>query len=185
MKTIPGIRPEKALFAVLPLLLLALLLAGCELYGRIGTDDTNIQGALPELLRGEWVFPAPGAPPSERYIITGNTIQYISYNNEAYSYKGFIRFVSNFSAASGIIIIEYIDEDHRPSYPLHNGNFFFGIYFRNLGTNTVQLANSIVLADHSAPDTATLEEAISRFTRGRMGNYVNWGYVMPQWRVHQ
>ena len=162
--------------------LFALLLSGCDFYGNVGTDDTNIPGTLPELLVGEWAFPAPPAPASERYIIEEDTLQYIGFGDGSTSFKGTIVFVSNFSATSGVIIIRYL-YGHYPSYSLHNGNSYFGIYYRNLGANTVQLANSIEPDGASSPDTATLEEAISTFTRGRMGRYVDWGVVQPQWRV--
>lgn len=159
-----------------------LLLAGCELYGKVGGDDMNLQGALPELLRGEWVYTPPGSVvPSERYIIDQNTIQYGYGGGESETnYKGNIRFVSNYSSDSGIIIIEYTE---RPYYPKYNGNSFAGIYYRNLANNTVQLANAINLTDSSAPDTATLEEAVGKFTRFATGNYVDWGVVNPQKRV--
>ena len=167
---------------VVPVCLLPLLLlAGCELYGKIGGNDTNIQGAMPELLRGEWAFPLDH--PSERYVIEANTIEYGYGGGEsAYNFIGHIRFVSNFSANSGVIFIEYIKP---PSFENHNGNFFSAIYYRNLTNNTVQLANVINLADLRSADAASLEEAVAKFTRRRMGNYVNWSVVQPQWRVHQ
>lgn len=174
-------------FAVL--LFAAMLLAGCDLYGKIGTDDQNIQGALPALLRGEWVYIQPGLhTPAERYIIEENTIQYGYGGNDdggsEYDFKGHIRFVSNYNNSSGVIIIEYI-ETERPSYAAYNGNSFFGIYYRNLKTNTVQLANAINLTDFTSPDTATLEEAIEKFTRLRMGIYVDWSVVQHQSRVQK
>ena len=177
-------RPGKSVFTFLKsipvIFLLLLLLAGCELYGKVGGDDINFQGALPELLRGEWVFPWPGIP-SERYIIEEDTIEYgYGGGDSDTNYKGIIRFVSNYSMNSGIIIIEYTE---RPYYASYNGNPFFGIYYRNLKRDTVQLANAINPDGISAPDTATLEEAIGKFTRLNMGSYVNWGRVQPQTRV--
>ena len=162
--------------------LLLLLLASCELYGKVGGDYVNIQGGLPALLQGEWTYTPPGSSvPSEKYVIEGDTIQYGYGGGESdTNYKGDIRFVSNYSADSGIIIIEYTE---RPYYPGYNGNSFFGIYYRNLKSNTVQLANSIEPDLVSAPDTATLEEAIGKFTRLKMGIYVDWGVVQPQTRV--
>ena len=180
---------------VLVMFYLTLLFPGCELYGKIGGNDENIQGALPPLLRGEWVFIQPGlSTPAERYLIEENTIQYGygasseggTENDGAeseYDFKGTIHFVSNYSPDSGVIIIEYFDS-HRPSYAGYNGNSFFGIYYRNLKNNTVQLANAINLADFSAPDTATLEEAIAKFTRLKMGSYVDWSAVQHQSRVY-
>jgi len=168
------------------LLYLTIFLINCELYGKIGTNDENIQGALPALLRGEWVFIQPGlTTAAERYVIDETVIQYGYGDGESqYDFKGDIRFVSNYSEDSGVIIIEYTDTE-RPSYPGYNGNSFFGIYYRNLKTNTVQLANSINLADLSAPDTATLEEAIAKFTRFRMGSFVDWSVVQHQSRVQK
>ena len=161
--------------------LILLLLSGCELYGKIGGDDTNIQGALPDLLRGEWIYVQPGmSTPAERYIIENDTLQYIGYADGDTNYKGEIRFVSNYRADSGVIIIEYTES---PTYDGHNGNSFFGVYYRNLKYDTVQIANAIDPDGVSSPDTATLEEAIGKFTRLNMGNYVNWGVVQPQRRV--
>ena len=159
-----------------------LFLAGCELYGKAG-DDGNTQGTLPVLLRGEWVYIPPGSSaPSERYIIDADTVQYGYGGGESdTNYKGNIRFVSNYSATSGVIIIEYTES---PSYQKYNGNKFFSIYYRNLNSDTVQLANAIN-ADYSSPDTKTLEEAIKKFTRLRMGNYVDWGVVQPQQKVRE
>ena len=173
---------------ILSFAFLLAFLAGCDLYGRVGIDDTLTEGTLPELLLGEWVFPTPPALSSERYVIERtverDTIQYIGFGDGTTDFKGEILFVSNFSATSGVIIIRYI-EGHYPAFPLHNGNSYFGIFYRNLGEHTVQLANSIEPDGLSAPDTATLEEAKRTFTHGRMGRYVNWGIVQPQWRVTQ
>ena len=163
-------------------LLLLLFFAGCDLYGKIGEDDTNIAGALPELLRGEWVYTQPGSStPAERYVIDANTVQYGYGGGESdTNYRGNIRFVSNYSASSGVIIIEYSE---MPSYQGYNGNLFSGIYYRNLKAGTVQLANAIDLAGFGSADTATLAEAIGKFTRRKMGKYVDWGVVQPQKRA--
>jgi hypothetical protein len=174
----PAARPP---FYVFFLLALLLLLSACELYGKVGGDNTNIQGSLPDLLRGEWAYLPPGSDvASELYAISGNTLSY-GYGGESSptDYTGLIRFVSNYSSDSGLIIIEY---SKPPSYALYNGLPFFAVYYRNLRSDTVQLANA-VHPDYSAPDTATLEEALGKFTRMNMGYYVNWGVVQPQRRV--
>jgi hypothetical protein len=167
-------------FFILPAIL---LFSGCELYGKVGGDDTNIEGALPDLLRGEWAYIPPGSDiPSEVYRISGDTISYgYGSGSSSTDYTGTIRFVSNYSSDSGLIIIEY---SSPPSYALYNGLSFFAIYYRNLRSGTVQLANAIN-PDYSAPDTVTLEEAIGKFSRMRMGYYVNWGVVQPQRRMQQ
>ena len=173
----------KNIVRIFPLALALAFLASCgDLYGTIGGDDINLPGALPQSLAGQWVFPATGAP-AERYIIDSEagTFQYIDYSGTGFGFSGHIRFVSNFSSSSGIIIIEYIE----PPLDWGGTNPFFGIYYRNITGNTVQLANSFDLVNRITPDTATLDEATRRFTRGRMGRYVDWGVVQPQWRAPQ
>lgn len=174
----------KEYFCLFVVINFLLLLNACELYGKVGGDDTNIQGALPELLRGEWVYTQPGSStPAERYVVEETTLQYGYGGGESETnYKGNIRFVSNYSGDSGIIIIEYTE---RPYYPKYNGKSFFGIYYRNLTYDTVQLANATNLIDYYSPDTETLEEAIGKFTRLKMGSYVDWGVVQPQKRVQK
>ena len=166
-------------------LLFLLFITGCDLYGEAGEDDINVSGTLPETLVGEWIFPVVEFP-SERYLIDAGAVQY-GYGGSSegatesvYDYKGNIRFVSNYSDTSGVIIVEYTD---RPSYSKYNGNSFFAIYYQNLKSETVQLANAINLSDLSAPDTETLEEAVEKFTLFKMGKFVNWGHVQPQTRV--
>ena len=180
-------------------LLVVSFLAGCDLYGKIGGEDTNIQGALPPLLHGTWIFPSSGNI-SESYIIdnaavidngaviANGTVQYDGgASGNGTSYKGSIVFVSNYSSTSGVIIIKYTEAPaYSNAYGIYNGNPFFGIYYRNLKNNTVQLANSTNLGDNSgSPDTATLDEAIAKFTRLNMVNYVDWSNVNPQSKVQQ
>jgi hypothetical protein len=167
----------------LPLLAAALFFLRCELYGKVGGGDTNIEGALPYLLQGAWAYIPPGSEiASELYTITGETIEYgyAGGDNIGANFKGIIRFVSNYRSDSGVIIIEYTE---KPDYPLHNGLSFSAIYYNNLHADWVQFANVINLGDYSAADTATLEEAKAKFTRMNMGLYVDWGLVQPQRRI--
>ena len=166
--------------------LLILLFARCGLYGEVGGEDLNIQGALPELLPGEWVYIQSGSSvPAERYVIETDKIQYgYGGGNSETDYKGKIEYVSNYSADSGVIIIQYA-ENGRPSYPGYNGNSFTAVYYRNLKKDTAQIANVIKLGGINCADTATLEEAVRKFTRLQMGNYVDWGVVQPQTRVNK
>jgi hypothetical protein len=175
MKKSTFLRALYGFFFVFPVL----FFFSCELYGKPGGDDTNIEGKLPSGLLGQWAFPKEN--PSELYSITADTVQY-GYGNGSspMDFKGTIRFVSNYSGDSGVIIIEYTDP---PSYEKYNDRPFFAIYYWNLLPNSVQLANATTLPDYSAPDTATLEEAKAKFTRGKRGNYVDWGVVQPQQRI--
>jgi hypothetical protein len=156
-----------------------LVFFGCDLYGKPGGDDTNIEGGLPSSLRGRWAFPPEN--PSELYTVTADTVEYgYGDGSSPMDFKGTIRFVSNYSAGSGVIIIEYTE---RPTYEAYNGLSFFAVYYQELRADSVELANATNLADYSAPDTATLEEAKAKFTRGRMGSFVDWSYVQAQHRV--
>jgi hypothetical protein len=60
---------------------------------------------------------------------------------------------------------------------------FFAIYYRNLKAGSIQLANAINLSDRTAPDVASQAEAVAKFTRMKMGLYVDWGVVQPQRRI--
>jgi hypothetical protein len=159
--------------------LLAVFLTGCN-NGTID-DDVNKPGTLPVILVGKWANYDEYIIKTE--IIEGkeeHTIGYLMNDDEwPFEYKGTIRFVSNYNSSSGIIIIEYTNNLFSdPNKP------FTGIYYRDLTSTTVKLANAINLNDnYSSADTATLEEAIKKFTLGRMGNYIDWSVVTPYNKV--
>ena len=164
--------PKKVLSVLTVLGFLAVVLS-CD--SNIADDDANVPGDLPETLRGEWVSIPPGSTtPADYYVIEADTLQYVFDDPEwgNFGYKGNIRFVSNYSSSSGIIIIEYTQGVSDP------GKSFAGIYYRNLTNSTVQLANAIN-PDYSPADTATLNEAKTKFTRNKMDTYVSWGVVQP------
>jgi hypothetical protein len=163
--------------ALLPLLFAAALaVSGCDLYGKVGGDDGNIPGGLPFQLQGKWRSYSYGNP-SDGYTITDTEITYDDGSGGAWGmgYTGTIRFVSNYSSASGVIIIEYTIP---PTYDGYNGNDFFAIYYKELTATTMKMANTTLLNEgNTCPDTATLKEAVEKFTRMQMGNYVNWSFV--------
>jgi hypothetical protein len=167
---------KKTEAAAILLLILLALLGGCGADTE-DIDDTNYPGTLPPGLAGEWANSQ-----GETYKIESNsgdvyTFEYISDYDGIYegvswimSYKGTICFVSNYSTNSGVVIIEY---SIKPDYPGYNDNSFFAIYYQNMTSHSVQLANVITLLDYSCPDTATLQEAIAKFTLGKKGLYVS------------
>jgi hypothetical protein len=164
--------------------LAALFFSGCDLSDRTGGEDANIPGSLPFLLRGTWEYKQPGnTEPAEQYTITDTAIEYgYGGGSSVYDYAGTIAFVSNYDSGSGIIIVEY-DPAKKPSYSRYNDGDFCAVYYRNLQSGSVKLANAINLSDMSAPDTATRDEAVEKFTRMKMGIYVDWGTVQPQVRI--
>ncbi|MDR2768872.1 MAG: hypothetical protein LBB82_11170 [Treponema sp.] len=174
-------RPFQKYAALLAALCLCFLYpAGCDMYGygTIGGAGENVPGVLPGRLYGQWVYAG------ERYTISaGSIIDTIKYEytggaSSPFDFEGTIAFVSNYNDSSGVIIVEY--NVQRPTYPLHNGNFYGAVYYRYLTASSVKLANAINLADMSAPDTVTFSEAVTKFNRNNQGSFVNWGNVQPQ-----
>lgn len=106
-----------------------------------------------------------------------------------FSYMGIVRAVNIFNGDKrrGAIIIEYlkgcapqwdndIKDGQRP---------FFGIYYRMLNSDTVQMANAVDLAALYAgekyyTETATLDEAIALNTVENEAEFISWGVVIPQ-----
>jgi hypothetical protein len=104
-------------------------------------------------------------------------------------YIGIVRAVNIFNGdmSRGAIIIEYLknavplwDKDLRDgSHP------FFGIYYRVLGNDTVQMANAVDLAalyqgKKYYTETATLDEAVEKNTVENEAEFISWGVVIPQ-----
>jgi hypothetical protein len=118
---------------------------------------------------------------SDSYTITGTKLDYD--DGFGGGNGGTIKYVSNFTATAGVIIIEY-DPDHKPTYydsidnygdPAHivplKGNFI-GIYYKNLKSGvSVQMGG--VYVDGGA-EKATLNAAIATFTMGNEGTYMSY-----------
>jgi hypothetical protein len=156
--------------------LAALTLSSCDL-GSGPAAIVDVEGSLPGALVGEWSSWS-GNRRLDGYTITADTLSYDdgSGGEFLFSYAGTIQYVANFSATAGIIIIKYTT---LPQWEDLADRPYFGVYYRNLKADSVQLANAIN-PDKSAPETATLEEAIAKFTRHREGDFVSWGVVTPQ-----
>jgi hypothetical protein len=107
-----------------------------------------------------------------------------------FRYIGIVRAVNIFQAASsgsGAIIIEYLDgcyptwDKDIASKPLP----FFGVYYRVLNAQCIQMANAVVLENLYAgrkyyTETATLQEAIDKNNAENDGEFIAWGVVIPQ-----
>jgi hypothetical protein len=154
---------KKALTDVLILVFLAAITGGCD-NGTVGDGNLNKEGSLPPSLTGKWVEPQYG----DWFNITSTTLEY-GYDVPAL-WEGDIKFVSNYTANSGIIIIKYDTPPAPGSWD--NGNDYHGIYYRDLDGIKVKLAGISGLED-----TEALAEAIQKFTKNAVGNYVDWGIV--------
>jgi hypothetical protein len=162
---------KRALLAILVFGLLAAFLAGCKIIGEL---DINIPGTLPDGLVGEW-FAVDEGYGSDGFIITktGSTItlEYDGGGPYGLDYTGTIRFVSNYDTKSGVIIIEY---ETPPDYGYESGKEFHAIYYLDFKPETsVELNNTANSSEPYNADTATLIEAVSKFSKGNMGNYMD------------
>jgi len=158
---------KKALPVCLTLGLLWAVFAGCDT-GTLGEDDVNIPGTLPAGLAGTWMTEYDSFA-----IDTTTSPATLEYGDGGFGfgYKGNIVFVSNYDSRSGLIIIEYTAGVPDIGKPFH------AIYYLNLSSGTVELNNtSDATREDWNADTATLNEARTKFTRGKMGNYIDAAY---------
>jgi len=157
-------KSKRIVFAAFVLALLTAFLAGCS------TDpeseyDMNYFGSLPDDLEGTWetIY--------DSFTISRNTdgTETLIYDDGGYfSYEGIIMFVSNYDEKSGVIIIKYTDVTNKDK-----PNPFHAIYYINLINTTVELNNTFG-PGFSDADTTTLSMAVKLFTKGNMGNYMNF-----------
>jgi hypothetical protein len=104
-------------------------------------------------------------------------------------YIGIVRAVNIFNEDPdrGAVIIEYL-KGCAPAW--HNdirngGRPFFGIYYRVLKPDIVQMANAVNLAalyngEKYYTETAALDEAIALNTIENEAEFISWGVVIPQ-----
>jgi len=109
-----------------------------------------------------------------------------------FSYMGLVRAINIFNGDKkrGAIIIEYFEEA-APSWLSDTQGLtpdekpFFGIYFKVLSQNTVQMANPVDLAEMYAKknyytEQGTLAEAVGTFDVENEAEFISWGVVDPQ-----
>ena len=107
-------------------------------------------------------------------------------------YIGIVRAVNIFNGDRnrGAIIIEYLKgcaPGWLDSWPesKSGGRPFFGIYYRVLDRDTVQMANAVDLAalyagERYYTETATLDEAVEKNNVENEAEFISWGVVIPQ-----
>jgi hypothetical protein len=119
-----------------------------------------------------------------------------------FSYMGLVQAINIFNGDKnrGAIIIEYFEEadplwlsdpDGYAPQGLGRGEKpFFGIYYKALSLNTVQMATAIDLAAmyDGKPyytEKATLEKAIDYFNVENEAEFIDWAVVIPQNRANK
>ncbi|WP_461246511.1 hypothetical protein [Treponema sp. R6D11] len=162
-------------YASFVVLLLMLLFAGCE----EEPEPTNPIEQFDTRLVGTWTCNSSGY--IDGYIITSNHITYANGNTlENITSAGTIKYTSQFTSDSGVIIIEY-DSDHKASYsdwtqnpptslPLKGD--FIGIYYKNLVPGvSVDIGGAYV---DGGAEEATLANAKAAFTVDNEGTYMSY-----------
>ncbi|MDR3300926.1 MAG: hypothetical protein LBT01_00155 [Spirochaetaceae bacterium] len=111
------------------------------------------------------------------------------WNGLVTRYIGIVRAVNIFNGnfSTGAIIIEYLDGAYPQWSPevLNTPLPFFGVYYRVLNADCIQMANAVDLAaltngEHYYTETATLQEAIAKNNASNDGEFISWGVVIPQ-----
>jgi hypothetical protein len=114
-----------------------------------------------------------------------------TYDDWGFGYMGIVSAINVFQTAdsgAGAVIIEYLDHCYPRWEPDLAGPPplpFFGIYYRILTRDTIQMANAVILANLYAgtkyyTETATLKEAIAKNNAENDGEFIAWGVVIPQ-----
>jgi hypothetical protein len=165
-------RKGRASVLLIPVFLVLCLCLGAGLFTGCDTGATpplEIPGNIAPLV-GYW-----DSGTGDGYIITAATLEYYGYTDARFTSK--VREVINFDASSGVIIVEYTTTPIGVGYvPTDN---FLGIYYRNLTANSVKLANSYTVANWLTPvETATLDQALAKFTLANVDLFVNnWNFA--------
>ena len=154
-------KSKRFVFAALVFVLLTAFLGGCN----NEPEDGDIYGKW----NGQY---------GDSYIIGETDFEYVS--DYGFGYSGTIKQATVFSDdSSGVFIIEYTEP---PTYMGYNGNDFTAVYYRNLTSKSVQIANVINILNYNCVDTETEEEAINAFTFENIDDYVSWDLVDPYTR---
>jgi hypothetical protein len=166
--------------ALLLALFVAPLVIGCSNPSNGG--ESEIHDGPPPV--GKWVAS------SDYFNITNATVTYVSTwtGSDVIDWAGNIRKVTYFdnSETSGVIIIEYIAGQEQIYYDPSDSSYygdpdhivprqgnFEGVYFANRTSTSIELS-SAVNPDYSPCETATLQEAINKFTLDAVDDFVTY-----------
>jgi len=170
-------------------------------------DKAKAQILFPELNAGNpKTYSTHDFPEDSYYVVLYDDTAYGqdddgSGGNESwgFGFMGLVRAINIFNGDKnrGAIIVEYFEgadplwlsDPNGYSYQgLARGEKpFFGIYYKALNSNTVQMANAVDLAAMYAgkkyyTEQGTLNEAIKIFNVENEAEFIDWGVVIPQER---
>ena len=169
-------------------------------------DRARMQAIFPGMnLNSPRTYYSQIVPQSGDYILLYDDMVYGQQDSGSggqeswgFGYMGLVRAVNIFNnnRNRGAIIIEYF-EGADPRWLWDANNFFgrsqglmqgekpfFGVYYRVLDSNTIQMANAVNLAamysgERYHTETRTLEEAIALNTIENEAEFISWGVVTP------
>ena len=168
-------------------------------------DRAKMQALFPGVnTNSPRTYSSQAVPQSGDYVILYDDMVYGQQDNGSggqeswgYSYMGLARAINLFNndRNRGAIIIEYFegadprwlwDTNSRSNQGLRQGERpFFGIYYRVIDSNTIQMANAVNLAAMYSgnpyyTETRSLEEAVTKNTIENEAEFISWGVVTPQ-----
>jgi hypothetical protein len=162
-------------------------------------DKAKAQVLFPELdADNPQTYSAQELPQNSYYVVLYDDTVYSqddddSGGNESwgFSFMGLVRAINIFNGNKnrGAIIVEYF-EGADPLWLSGQGltrgeKPFFGIYYKVLDSDTVQMANAVDIAAMYAGDPyytekGTLNEAIKTFNVENEAEFIDWGVTIPQ-----
>jgi hypothetical protein len=158
-------------FFVLCLVVGATVLSGCKTEEE---DTGNLVGTWVNVAgeNGEYVT---------TITITNSTVVYSG------SYEGTVSNSPDFEASYGVLIIEftkYADWGSEPSVTHDNVGKFGALYWKDLTTSSVSLADAYKKVNPEDPYAShtmfdTLVEAEAAFTNDAVGEYIDWSITSP------
>ena len=153
-------------------------------------DKERAQILFPELdADAPKTYSAQEPLPNSYYVVLYDDLE--GNENWGFSFMGLLRAINIFNGDKnrGALIVEYF-EGADPLWLSDQGltrgeKPFFGIYYRVLSQDSVQMANAVNLAAMYAgnpyyTEKGTLNEAIKTFNVENEAEFINWGVVTPQ-----
>ncbi|MCL2764256.1 MAG: hypothetical protein FWD40_03110 [Treponema sp.] len=160
-------RKDAPVFAAV--FIVVLFFAGCQMEPEDSTGN----------LHGVWIniYRDPGGeyPDFETTIIIDTENKTIEYTD---SYNAIIVNSPDFSSAYGVLIIQftkYGDWGEEPTTEHSNAGSYGAFYWRDLGINSVRMADAYEEWNHALAGTP--EEAQEKFTNDKAGDYIDWSIV--------
>jgi len=169
-------------------------------------DKAKAQGLFSGLnINSPRTYSGKNVPQNSDYVLLYDDTVYGQNDDDAspvdgnwgFAYMGLVRAINIFNGDKnrGAVVIEYF-EGADPNWLWDPGGYayqglakgekpFFGIYYRVLSPNIVQMANAVDLAALYAgkryyTEKGTLDEAIAANSVENEAEFISWGVVIPQ-----